>query len=349
MKFDDIIDELNKGHFSKEIAKKKIKKFTGLDISFRNFIKHGIASTENHRKTFRIVNELYHQLGYKISTLDVIFTNDVRSNFVGTEYYDLSKELVRLSDSEKDKLILEQKKSLEKKHRNKIRFSKERVIRIIRDFHYSKNISENLISVMLACGARPVEITIRSEFEYVNDLLIRQTELAKKDHSVSVEKPLIELSFDELISSVQKIKEAFADKTVGRNLESNALSEANEIIKKLFKSDEITLYSCRGIYAVLSHHLFAETGICGQDPTLAIWAATFLGHDSMNSQLNYTKFDIVREKTDRLSNARNDTKELQFKVLKAEFENCPCSQTEMEKRMILIIPRRVIREFYNKN
>lgn len=362
---------------------------------FRPFIVKFITKVpkKDIEDTFKYVNEVYNKIGYKDSTLDSIISKDIRNQFKDTEYYTLSKKLIKISYEAKGNLIKTQKKNLALKHEEKIRFSSNEIMTLIRRLNSSDDVNDNLIALMLATGSRPIELLVKSGFQMVESsdgmTVIKQSDLAKKGKATGTfsVKPLLVLTYKEFEDTFEKVRNHFESEkgslTDRRGeLNKNVLVKSNDIMKKLFdNSDGITLYSCRGIYVVLSYYLYAKSGLHGRDPTLSLWGSKCLGHseNDLTQQLNYTKFDltdnekpiedvkkdvaVLTERVDsveekvaeedlpypKLITSKQGIKNAQYNVIKNEYEKNKISQTAMETLMKGKIPRSIVRSWYLEN
>lgn len=339
---------------------------------FRYFITTFIKDIpkKDLEETFKKVNTIYHNLGYKDSTLDTIISKDIRTKFdKSSEEHKLSKKLVKISYEAKGELIKEQKKVLVLKHSERIRFSGSDTLTLIRRLISSSDKSDLLIGLMLACGARPVELLTKSRFEEIenqtenqNMVVIKQFELAKKRGELNTFsiKPLLVLSFKEFNDALKKMRDEFEsekEELVDRRgeLKQKFLSQPNKIMKDLFKhADDVSLYSCRGMYVLLSYYLYGKSGLHGKDPSLQLWANKCLGHkeNDLNTQNHYSRFELT-ENLQPIEDVKKDVVELKERVGAVEDivegEDFPKPQVETSKRTKINAFNALVEKEYLKN
>lgn len=397
---DDLTQEIANELILKHFKRTELKVTKGTKLLFRHFIVKYITTVpkEDLEEVLKDVNIAYHKLYTNLATLDVNFTKDVRKQFKkGSDEHKMSLKLVKLTYEDKGKLINTQKKSLEIKHSERIRFSGADTLNLIRRLNDSTDANDKLISLMLSSGARPVELLLKSNFEKAENnttnqqmTVIKQNELAKKrnaEGTFSI-KPLLVLTFKEFSDSLSFVRNHFEsekDSLVDRRgeLKQKFLTKPNAIMKELYNfADDVTLYSARGMYVVLSFWLYSKSGLHGADPTIALWANKVLGHKEfdLNTQNHYSKFDLVEndqpvedikkdvvilkekvgeieEKVDQqdlplpsVITNKQSLKNAQEQAIEKEFKKHEkISQSALEQALSSKVPRALVRSWYRQN
>jgi hypothetical protein len=278
-----------------------------------------VVDKEQLPKAFELINEIYHKLyGSNQGTLDGIFSTDVRRPMIdtygrGSEMHKMAKSKAKVTYEEKGKIIENAKKQVVLKNSERIEFNSTQILDLIRECNSSPNAYKRAIGLLLASGARPIELFDKSEFSAYtpadpedlgnNPNWIQQGKLAKKrELEVGSVKPLIFLTVDQFLASLEYVRnelEADHDLLVTRSGQlKNAIAvQANRVMKELFQgSTRVTLYSCRGFYGTLSYYLCGRFGtFLGKNPSLQIWLNKVLGHKEhdLNTANNYSNFDLV--------------------------------------------------------
>lgn len=279
----------------------------------------GVVDKDQIPRAFELINEIYHKLyGSNQKTLDSIFSYDVRRPMIikygrNSELHKLSKSKVKITYEEKGKIIDDAKKKVVLKNSERIEFNSTQILDLIRECNSSPNPYKRAIGLLLASGARPIELFDKSEFsEYKpenpedlgnNPNWIQQGKLAKKrDIEAGSVKPLIFLTADQFVASLGFVRDELGaehDLLVTRTgqLKTALNVQANRVMKELFQgSTKVSLYSCRGFYGTLSYYLTGRFGTFhGKNPSLQIWLNKVLGHKDhdLNTANNYSNFDLV--------------------------------------------------------
>lgn len=169
-------------------------------------------------------------------------------------------------------------------------------------------------------------------------------------------------------------------------LSSKIETRCNKVAKEIFGHvDGFTLYSCRKMYSQVSHQEFARNSIYGVNPSVQLWTSKVLGHNNndLNTPNFYATFKVVQPteivskvedltiKVDNLEQrleTENVPKDVpvtnerltftdkkikkQFDTIKKVYEenkDLNLTQTKLEVLLKGIIPRSVIRLWYQKN
>lgn len=290
-------------------------------VLIRKFVPQELATVSKDQilKAFELINEIYQKLyGSNQSTLDVNFSSDVRKPMIlrygrHSELHKLAKSSAKISHAEKEKIIENAHKKVVLKNSDRIEFNSTQILDLIRECNSSPNAYKRAIGLLLASGARPIELFDKSEFsEYKpedpedlgnNPNWIQQGNLAKKRDIVAGSvKPLIFLTADQFVTSLEFVRNEIGaehDLLVNRNgqLKNSIGVQANRVMKELFQgSTKVSLYSCRGFYGTLSYYLTGRFGtLHGKNPSLQIWLNKVLGHKEhdLNTANNYSNYDLV--------------------------------------------------------
>lgn len=311
-------------------------------VLIRKFVPQELATVSEDQipRAFELINDIYQKLyGSNQSTLDVNFSNDVRKPMITrfgrhSDMHKLAKSAAKITYAEKGKIIEHARKQVVLKNSERIEFNSTQILDLIRECNSSPNAYKRAIGLLLASGARPIELFDKSEFsayvpENPEDLgncpnWIQQGKLAKKrEVEAGSVKPLIFLTVAQFLESLEFVRhelEAEHDLLVTRAGQlKNAISvQANRVMKELFQgSTKITLYSCRGFYGTLSYYLCGRFGtFLGGNPSLQIWLNKVLGHKEhdLNTANNYSNFDLVD------AHREIEDASQQITLLKAEVE-----------------------------
>ena len=176
------------------------------------------------------------------------------------------------------------------------------------------------------------------------------------------------------------------EKELASKIETRSNKVAKDIFGH---ADKFTLYSCRKIYAQVSYQEFARNSIYGVNPTIQLWTSKVLGHsdNDLNTQNHYSHFKVTqptvspaevvskienltiqvdnleqRLETENVPKAVPVTNERltftdkkikkQFDTIKKVYEenkDLNLTQTKLEVLLKGIIPRSVVRLWYQKN
>lgn len=340
----DLDHEKANAEILKLYARNEIAEITkNTKVLIRKWVPQQLAVADERQipQAFELINDIYQQLyGSNQATLDGAFSTDVRKPIFtkygrGSELHKLAKSKAKISYAEKGKVIDRAHKQVILKNSDRIEFTSSQILDLIRECNVSPNAYKRAIGLLLASGARPIELFDKSEFsaykpENPEDLgnnpnWITQNKLAKKrEVETAATKPLIFLTVNQFLESLEFVREeleAEHDLLVTRSgqLDQKVGAKANKVMKELFVgSPKITLYACRGFYSNLSYYLYGRFGtFLGANPSLAIWVNQVLGHKAqdLNTANHYTNFDLIDARKE-LEDANQ-----QIVLLKAEVED----------------------------
>lgn len=339
-----------------------------------------VADKEQLPRAFELINDIYHALyGSNQGTLDGIFSTDVRRPMIdvygrGSELHKMAKTMARVSYAEKGKIIENARRQVAIKNLERIEFSSAQILGLIRECNSSHDVYTRAIGLLLASGARPIELFSRSAFStYVpanpEDLgncphWIQQSCLAKKrELEVEAIKPLILLTTDQFLTSLEYVRRELGSSheslvTASGQLKSTVITRANRAMKELFQGPtSISLYSCRGLYGTLSYHSCGRFGtFLGKNPSLGIWLNKVLGHkeNDLNTANSYSNFDLVdaHKVCDDPVEYKEKLRATYLTRLKRIYERNPrVTQTQLETQVqaaVPKIPRAITREFFRQ-
>lgn len=285
-------------------------------------------------KILTMINDIYKNLYKNNYTLDSIFSKDVRKPIldkygIKSAEYLASKKLTKISYKEKGALIEEQKKKVYDRNSNRIEFESEDIMDIIKDNINSEDPMRIAIALLISCGSRPIELFERATYSpdtVHGDNWIRQDYVAKRkqDKEKPLFKPLIYLKADQFVEKVYSMRVELRKKyseLVGSdgNLKSTLSQSASVIIKSIFDyREDITLYTCRKIYGIVSYELFSKTTqVYGKNPSYNVWLNNVLGHSksAFMTSHNYSHVELTKE------NLTPEHLAIQQNVLEAKIEN----------------------------
>lgn len=307
---------------------------------------------------------IYQKIYPNTSTRDTLLSKDIRNviaNRFGRygELHTLSKKIVKLNDSEKKELVESTTDKLYLKIDNRIKFTADQVLDVIRKGINSKNIFVRGIALLFACGSRPIELFDKSDYSEcdISDKIttgtittttyITQGNLAKKkqeNNEETVLKPLICINFEQFTEALDYVRSLLKQKygtLTGQDgqLKTAISSNFNRNFKKLFKGDgSVTLYSARPMYAHLSYHLYSREGVHGSNPGLGSWINKTLGH--LRSQLglltsfNYNQYELVDSNGESLS-----TNRAEVTILKSKIDDMT---EEIKDMKLLVDPKKLL-------
>lgn len=220
------------------------------------------------------------------ATLDNVMSSIVRTpiaNKFGRDSKEhlLSKRLVALSKSDKKELINNGRQVLFDKLDSIKTYNQKEIFKVIYLCINSTDIYKKIIGLLLCSGCRPIEIIETSTF-IKQGLLIKQDNPAKKrGQSFSITKPLIIITPEEFIKSVNYIRDKL--KQIGYK---TIMSKLNIKSKELLSESS---YECRRIYGILSHSLYSN------ETSKEVWLNRVLGHslNDINTQTHYSTVRIV--------------------------------------------------------
>lgn len=244
--------------------------------------------------------------------------------------------------------------------KNTIPFDVKSVFDIQTELLNSDNKFKWVLAAILACGARFIEVVNPIyKFEAAPDSKneIIQTGVAKgwsikktgadgkeddesqqeRNLQKTVQKPIIgeptHINVEKFLALLKKIRKNF--KTAGRTNKQITASYNGTLNKHVvrafdgFDSGAIghTSHMCRKMYATIAIELYKPDGVSPSS-----YAARILGHDGLNTQFIYTRFEIKRrtaaDQTATVARLESKVEELQSTVSDIKEENKATSSSE---------------------
>lgn len=263
---------------------------------------------------FKLINSVYKKLYTDKGSLDSILSNDVRTPTsrrfgYNSDQHIMSKKLVKISDKEKENLVMNQKTSLYKKSSNTHKFTHKEIIEIINKNIDHKNPFNRAVVLTMLSGSRPVELFGKAEFTLNREVgpeWVWQDYVAKKKGDLEpITKPILYIRPNDFILRLKQMREDLALKypnpiKANGDLHSSVSEKVNEAAKDIFAGKEegkgkVSLYIARKIYGNLSYNQFARTTtIFGQEPNFLVWLNNVLGHSqySLETAMHYSTVKV---------------------------------------------------------
>ena len=392
-------DEIDKKELDDEVVAYFDFK-TRAKFIFRQFITKQLETinASDLKTVLKLLDTIYKKLFIVMGTLDTYFSKDIRKPIAvrfGTKSpeHNMALNFARLSKADKDGLIRDRHNSLRERHAEVTRFDQKEAFEIIsREIDNLDDPFRLAVALALASGCRPFELfNKRVNFEPVPNLpnWVTQDFLAKKrGEIVAAQKPIVGMSAAKFIERIGDMRHQVGaehrrlisnDKNGQEVLLKTVEGKANEVTKELFgHQNNITLYSCRKMYAQLSYSLYAKNSIYGQDPSLEQWISKVLGHNpaDITTSISYNHFkatekeassvqveelaakvEVLQSKVAELETGKKEqpkfsvgTKmDVNFEKIKKVYEdnNMP-KQTALEELLKDQVPRSAVRLWYQK-
>lgn len=284
-------------------------------VYFRHFIPKVLENIDklHIKEALILINDIYSNLYPNMSTLDSILSKEVRKPIIKrfglkSEEYKLSKSLVKISYKEKGKLIEQGKQKVFDKNANRINFSSDEVIDIIKDNINDVDPIKRAIALLLSSGSRPIELFEKSTYtpdeSDETQRWIIQSNIAKSKTLENVKKPLIYFNNEEFAFEVKRMREDLHLKypsfiNAKGELISSITGTSNRYTKEIFKYKEgVTQYILRKLYGIISYELYSKAyDVYGKNPSLNVWLNHVLGHNqnSFMTSHNYSHVNIINE------------------------------------------------------
>ena len=209
----------------------------------------------------------------------------------GADSEEYKKSLTLMKLKNKDAKIAESKQRLLKKNQNTKQISLSGIQDMVEKLKDPKYLADGIILAMLATGGRLIEVLKVSNYAKSDkENYIKITDVAKQKKQKVVEKPVLFISPDELLTLIGDIRNTIADDLDKTNeeLTNKYNGMVNTAIKTLF-SDVNSSHDLRKIYGHQSYKLKPAD----DKSSLSAWLNKVLVHDSLDTSLNYTNIELV--------------------------------------------------------
>ncbi len=154
-------------------------------------------------------------------------------------------------------------------------------IQLIHTLYDSKNKYDQLLLVTLCIGSRSSEVLSESKYELVSgsdrDLKVSGFLKARPGTPKSIQKPVIELSPEQLIEVVHNIRIRIPN------------TPSHSAITETYKKYNMTSQAARDAYSHVSFELYADK----ERYTLGAWTTKVLGHSDASTSSSYSRTTIV--------------------------------------------------------
>ena len=254
-------------------------------------------------------NKTIKEFGVLDNAYSQYIRNPIRARFgKDSEYYDLSKQLTALTDSDKGDLIKFQSKKLEERNKERVEYDPEEVINNIKNNITSIDPYKRGIALLLSSGSRPIELYAKSTYTIDKDTpdgWIKQTYVAKKKGDKTkayVVKPVLYIKPKQFIEEVSRLRkdleQAYGNYEQDGKIKTNVLDKFQKAAKEIFNyKEDFVSYTSRPLYGLVSYHkvgkfpnLFGD----GSD-SINVWIKKVLGHDGLGTSENYTRFKLKKD------------------------------------------------------
>ncbi len=321
-------------------------------VHFRYYVGYLLKNIDKSllKDAFEMINKIYANLYSNTKTLDSFFSKDVRKPILekygaNSEEYKMSKNLVKISFSEKGKLISEAKKKVFDKNANRLEFTSDVVINIIKDNINSLDPFRRAVALLISCGSRPIEFFQRANFKpdpangpnwVIQDYIAKSKEPNKKVH-----KPIIYFKAEEFIDHLKNLRDDLIKKyktLVDKKGElKNAITGATNITtKEIFNyQDGVSQYIARKLYGAISYELYSKTtNLFGSNPSNNIWLNSVLGHGEKSFMTSHN-YSHVALKSQEISNEdiviKQDILETKIEAIEERLDDLPKAVTLPEQ------------------
>ena len=291
--------------------------------------------------------ELFYPNRRSLATYAVEWRKPIKEKYgTKSEVYKQSIYILGISQEESIKMKEDYKESVREKVRGRgePQFTMQQVYDAIDLTANSTDPIDNIIAIMLACGSRMVEVLKISDYSVPKssssseDVKVEQIKIyklaklrgANDDETaegidyVTVIRPLLRISADQLVGLVENVRSAYDFQAMSNKTATQKVNAAvNKVMKTLF-SIPITGHKCRYLWASLAWQLY------GKSVPQAEWVREMYRHASADTTLAYLayevaipKFHVPEELRARVGGLEVDTVNLkeEQKQLKEEVKN----------------------------
>lgn len=260
----------------------------------------------------------------------------------------LLEEYFNLPKANRDALNKKTKERIVKKNKNRIQVDQLELLSTLNKLLLSDNVYDKILALLMASGARPVELLSKNKYELIKDkpswvkvLNIAKKREDKKDETL--ERPIIEITPQIFIAEVDNVRKALSrrkimvkEKNTGKKKLNPAISsELNQRAVKHFPWltghwNKSTML--RKIYVDLSWKLFADTKLVGK----TVWAGQVLGHGlgDLLTSASYTYVNTTVDENTNLEQVKTKLNEHAsiLKLIKANLSLPKISEKQNRKR-----------------
>jgi len=202
---------------------------------------------------------------------------------------------------------------------------------------------DNVTLLMLACGARRVEILETSEFEAAGVVMIRQKGLSKKTAECKINaitKPIIFMDTTEFMERFSMVRKFIKSNPMDtRNLVPSFDRRLEKLAKQLWpqivnNGHHVGTHTCRAIYVSVAFRLYARP-----DESLMSFVSRVLGHENLSSVPHYLHTEVVMssESPEKLLEADIQLSECPDAILPFKWKRLDGTEVE-----IMPIPKRYL-------
>lgn len=324
------------------------------NILIRKLIPYKLARLvhSNLEVVFKLINKVYPKLYENQTTLDNLFSTDVRKVIskrfgVNSPEHRKSKKLVALTYEDKGQILKDAKEKVVKKQQNRTEYSTDQIIKIIQDNVISEDPFRKATALACAAGTRPIELFTKSDFKLATlepnnpsykdrDHYVDQNGIAKKKGvETTIIKPILYLTAQQFIDNLKEMRTAINARypkilTKNGQLNGSIGTQANKAAKTIFEHQgDFTFYTTRKLYGLLSYDLYGKKpNMYGANMSYASWLSKVLGHKEgdLTTSLNYSHFSIEPDKTVTPDEILAQQAVLQTKLeyLQERFDESPC-------------------------
>ncbi len=285
-----------------------------------------ITDIEKWKQFFRlfdvIIKALYDNENYT-ETIFSIFRKPVRVKY-GDRSEIFSQSVFLTGASQQRRIQRKEEYKAEVKVRNAERNNLdplyfEDIIQVIQKNKYSNDPYKKAIAVLLATGSRSIEVFKVSKYTESKDptrIVIKGLAKDKGDKrnlkQVVLEKPLINMTGDEVVKAVEEIREDLNLKGTNAAIAARTNAPLNkafrDLVQILAPNNPMTAHTCRYIYGNLAYIMYAEP----KGMLMESYIQEILGHASPESTKSYLGINMRMK--DRVVKAAPEH-------IKALFEN----------------------------
>ena len=218
-------------------------------------------------------------------------SDDLHAQSNYEQYFNLTKK-------ERIKIVEKYKSGIKQKNENKIQIDVEALLQTMNDLILSKNRYDKLLALMLATGARPIEIFAKNEFSLVEQKSswLRVDGLAKKREGQVdwTTRPVVNFTPQLVIDQVASIRRSFGkviiiDKTGQLAKDKNTTLNLRALLAfPWLKNHSQRSSMLRKLYASLSFKIFADP----KYTNFNTWISNVLGHGDMLTSFSYSYINV---------------------------------------------------------